>query len=111
LYKDLPIIGAEKPSLKITLNKAIQLINARGIILGVQKKGRNVERQKKRKADEMEAKAIGSGNIRSRTAIALSSSLGAPGAPTVRLTRAAIARGEASLARGRGGARGRGRIG
>jgi hypothetical protein len=70
----------------------------------VQKKGRNVERQKKRKADEMEAKAAGSGNIRSGTAIASGS--GAPGAPTVRSTRAAIARGEASLARGRGGARG-----
>ena len=110
LYKDLPIIGAEKPSLKITLNKAVQLMNARGTVSGVQKKGRNVERQK-RKADEMEAEAIGSGSIRSGTAIA--SGLGAPGAPTVRSTRAAIARGEASLARGRGGARGihkRGRI-
>ena len=51
----------------------------------------------------MEAKAIRSGNIRSGTAIALG--LGAPGAPTVRSTRAAIARGEALLARGRGGAR------
>jgi hypothetical protein len=59
----------------------------------------------------MEAKAIGLGNIRLGTAIASSSSLGAPGAPTMRLTRAAIARGEALLARGRGGARGRGRIG
>ena len=46
----------------------------------------------------MEAKAIRSGSIRSRTAIALS--LRAPGAPIVRSTRAAIARGEASLARG-----------
>ena len=52
----------------------------------------------------MEAKAIRSGSIRSRTAIALS--LRAPGAPTVRSTRAAIARGKALLARGRGGARG-----
>jgi len=57
----------------------------------------------------MEAKAIRSGNIRLRTAIASSLSLRAPGAPTVRLTRAAIARGEALLARGRGGARKRGR--
>lgn len=102
LYKDLPIIGAEKPSLKITLNKAVQLMNARGTVSGVQKKGRNVERQKKRKADEMEA--MGSGSVKSGTAIASSS--GAPGAPTVRSTRAAVARGEASLARGRGGARG-----
>ena len=46
-----------------------------------------------------------SGTIRSRTAIALS--LRAPGAPIVRLTRAAITRGEALLARGRGGARAR----
>ena len=49
--------------------------------------------------------------MRSGTAIA--SGLGEPGAPTVRSTRAAIARGEALLARGRGGARGiykRGRI-
>ena len=84
-------------------------MNARGTVSGVQKKGRNVERQKKRKADEMEAKAIRSGNIRLGTAIASSLGSGAPGAPTVRLTRAAIARGEASLARGRGGARGRGR--
>jgi len=51
----------------------------------------------------MEAKAIRSGNIRSGTAIALG--LRAPGAPIVRSTRAAIARGEALLARGRGGAR------
>ena len=58
----------------------------------------------------MEAKAIRSGNIRLRTAIASSLSLRAPGAPTVRLTRAAIARGEALLAKGRGGTRGRGRI-
>ena len=58
----------------------------------------------------MEAKAIRLGNIRLRTAIALSSSLRAPGAPIMRLTRAAIARGEALLARGRGGIRGRGRI-
>ena len=59
----------------------------------------------------MEAKAIRSGNIRSGTAIALG--LRASGAPIVRSTRAAIARGEALLARGRGGARGihkRGRI-
>ena len=85
-------------------------MNARGTVLGVQKKGRNVKRQK-RKADKMEAKAIGSGSIRSGTAIA--SGLRATGAPIVRSTRAAIARGEALLARGRGGARGihkRGRI-
>ena len=59
----------------------------------------------------MEAKAVRSGNIRS--GIAIASSLRAPGAPIVRSTRAAIARGEASLARGRGGARSiyrRGRI-
>ena len=85
-------------------------MNARGTVLGVQKKGRNVKRQK-RKANEIEAKAIGSGSIRSGIAIALG--LGALGAPIVRSTRAAIARGEASLARGRGGARSiyrRGRI-
>ena len=85
-------------------------MNARGTVLGVQKKGRNVKRQK-RKANEIEAKAIGSGSIRSGTAIA--SGLRATGAPIVRSTRAAIARGEASLARGRGGARSiyrRGRI-
>ena len=52
----------------------------------------------------MEAKAIRSGNIRSGTTIALG--LGAPGAPIIRSTRAAIARGEALLAKGRGGARG-----
>jgi len=59
----------------------------------------------------MEAKAIRSGSIRSGTAIALG--LRAPGAPIVRSIRAAIVRGEALLARGRGGARGiyrRGRI-
>ena len=44
-----------------------------------------------------------SGTIRLRTAIALG--LGAPGAPIIRLIRAAIARGEALLARGRGGTR------
>jgi hypothetical protein len=99
LYKDLPIIGAKKPLLKITLNKAVQLMNARGTVLGVQKKGQNIERQKKRKADEIEA--AGSSDVRSGTAIASGS-----GAPTVRSTRAAVARGEASLARGRGGARG-----
>ncbi len=30
LYKDLPTIGAEKLSLRITLNKAVQFINERG---------------------------------------------------------------------------------
>jgi hypothetical protein len=93
LYKDLPIISAKKPSLKITLNKAVQLINARGTISGVQKKG-----QKKRKADEMEAIGLGT---------AIASGLRAPGAPIVRSTRAAIARGKASLARGQGGAHAR----
>ena len=58
----------------------------------------------------MEAKAIRLGNIRLGTTIALSLSLRAPGAPIVRLIRAAIARGEALLARSRGGARERGRI-
>ena len=59
----------------------------------------------------MEAKAIRLSNIRLKTIITLS--LRAPKALTARLTRAAIARGEALLARGRGGARGiykRGRI-
>ena len=86
MYKDLPIISAKKPSLKITLNKAVQLINARGTISGVQKKG-----QKKRKADEMEAIGLGT---------AIASGLRAPGAPIVRSTRAAIARGKALLAKG-----------
>jgi len=81
-------------------------MNARGTISGVQKKGRNAKRQKKRKADEIEAKAARSSSIRSGTVIASGSSSRAPGAPTVGSTRAAIARGEASLARGRGGARG-----
>ena len=84
-------------------------MNARGTVLGVQKKGRNVKRQKKKKANKIEAKAIRLSNIRLKTIIALS--LRAPGAPIVRLTRAVIARGEALLARGRGGARARrGRI-
>jgi hypothetical protein len=39
-------------------------------------------------------------NIRLRTTIALSLSLKAPGAPTVKLIRAAIARSEALLAKG-----------
>ena len=58
----------------------------------------------------MEAKAIRLSNIRLRTTIASSLSLRVPGAPIIRLTRAAIARGKALLAKGRGGTRGRGRI-
>ena len=69
-------------------------MNARGILSGVQKKGQNIEQQKKRKANEMEIAE--SGTIRLRTAIALG--LGAR-APIVRSTRAAVARGEALLAR------------
>jgi hypothetical protein len=48
--------------------------------------------------------AMGLGSVKLGTTIVSGS--GAPGAPTVRSTRAAVARGEASLARGRGGARG-----
>jgi hypothetical protein len=69
-------------------------MNARGIPSGVQKKGQNIEQQKKRKIDEIEA--VGLGSVRSGTAIALG--LGAR-APIVRSTRAAVARGEALLAR------------
>jgi hypothetical protein len=57
----------------------------------------------------MKVKAIRLGNIRLRTTIASSLGLRAPGAPTMRLIRAAIARGEALLARGRGDARRRGK--
>ena len=87
-------------------------MNARGTVSAVQKAGRNDERAKKRKADEMIAKG-GSGDVRSGTIIALGSrtsrALGAPGEPTVRDTRAAAARGRKALNRGRGGPRGRGR--
>jgi hypothetical protein len=81
-------------------------MNNRGIVSVVQKAGRNTERAKKRKADEM---IVGgrSSDIRSGTAIALGLGLGAPGEPIVRDTRAAAKRGRTSLNRGRGLRRGR----
>ena len=90
------------------MNKAIQQINNRGTISAVQKASRNVERAKKRRADEIAAGGR-SGDVTSGTAIALGSSTsGAPGEPTIRDTRAAAARGRLALDRGRGGGRGRG---
>ncbi len=52
LYKDLPTTGAEKPSLRITLNKAVQFMNERGPVSAVQKAGRNAERAKRRRVTE-----------------------------------------------------------
>jgi hypothetical protein len=79
-------------------------MNNRGTISAVQKAGRNTERAKKRKANEMIIGG-GSSDIRSGTAIALG--LGAPGEPIVRDTRAAAKRGRTSLNKGRGLRRGR----
>lgn len=87
LYKGLlPTISDRK----VTLNKAVQLMNNRGTVSGVHKAARNSEREKKRKADKM--LAARSGDVVPR--------IGGPGEPIVRGTRAATARGLASLARG-----------
>ena len=71
-------------------------MNARGTVSAVQKAGRNDERAKKRKADEMVARG-GSGDVRSGTAVASGSrtlsALEAPREPTVRDMRAAAAKG------------------
>jgi len=83
-------------------------MNNRGTVSAVQKASRNVERAKKRRADEMAARGE-SGDVTSGTAIASSSGTsGAPGEPIIRDTRAAAARGRLALDRGRGGGRGRG---
>ena len=105
LFGNLPLTGAEKPSQCITLNKAVQLMNARGTVSAVQKAGRNDERAKKRKADEM----VAGGGSGTAIALGLGTSPGALGELTVRNTRAAAARGREALNRGRGGPRGRGR--
>jgi hypothetical protein len=81
-------------------------MNNRGIIFAVQKAGKNTERAKKRKADKIIVRGRSS-NIRSRTAIASSSGLGALGELIVRDTRAAAKRGRTSLNRGKGLRRGR----
>ena len=81
-------------------------MNNRGTVFAVQKAGKNTERAKKRKADEMIVRGRSS-DIRSRTTIASGSRSGALGEPIVRDTRAAAKRGRTSLNRGRGLRQGR----
>ncbi len=69
-----------------TLNKAVQFMNGRVTISTVQKAGRNLERAKKRKADEMDTRRSGD----------VPGALGGLREPIVRSTRAMTARGKTS---------------
>ena len=81
-------------------------MNNRGTVFAVQKAGKNTERAKKRKADEIIVRGKSS-DIRLGTAIALGLGSGALGELIVRDTRAAAKRGRTSLNRGKGLRQGR----